>query len=181
MKHCQYNKITKTHKIPRYWSFLSPRTYHLQPPRGFALLYSIIIISLILTIAISISDTTYKQGVLSSLARDSQIAFYQADTGIECGMYWDAFRNSFASPMAPGTAPDNLDCGDRLLKLVAPESQANYLVYQLIVTEGSDPCFKVVFDKTALGPSELGHIQSRGYNICDAGPKQVERALEVVY
>ncbi len=149
---------------------------------GFALLYSVIVISLILTIAISISDITYKQTILSNLAKDSQIAFYQADSGIECGMYWDATQNTFVPvPMDPSAVPDTLQCGDRTMKFDDSQSDVDYFVYELSVVNGSDPCFTVIFDKTTLGAGETGKIQSRGHNTCEDGPRKVERALEVVY
>jgi len=61
----------------------------LQRSGGFAMLFTVLVVSIMLAIGLGISDITYKQTLLSSLANDSQLAFYQADSGVECGMYYD--------------------------------------------------------------------------------------------
>lgn len=145
----------------------------IKKQKGFALLYTVVIISLILTIAISISNTTYKQGILSSLAKDSQIAFYQADAGVECGLYYDIVLLEFDA----GARPDVLDCGGEMLKLTQ-EDGVRFL-YESIDTDATpDPCFAVSIDKTNA-PSTI--VQGLGHNTCMAGIRQVERALEATY
>jgi len=146
---------------------------------GFALLYSVIVISLILTIAISISNVTYKQTILSGLARDSQIAFYQADAGVECGLFYDVARGMFPQGTLLVNAPSTIDCGGKLLKIDDTASSDDYFVY---VLEGStEPCYTIVLDKTDLALGISSVIRAFGHNICTPGPRQVERALEVRY
>lgn len=161
------------------------RNNFIRSAQGFALFYSVIIISLILTIAISISNITYRQTLLSNLAKDSQIAFYQADAGIECGLYYDVKQGSFPLGMTLATAQTNLssiNCGGNELVLMVNESSAvsnhDYFVYQ----EGTGntlPCYKVVFDKVKT--PGVNTIDAHGYNLCGEGPKRVERALHVTY
>ncbi len=140
---------------------------------GFALLYTVVIISLLLTIAISISDTSLKQGVLSGLAKDSQIAFYQADAGAECALYYDVALAAF--PFGGGTPPPGtMTCGSASIPLTS--STGSYFIYE--TTTGSAPCFSVRIDKS--NPAQT-KIESRGHNICGASPRQVERAIKVRY
>lgn len=57
---------------------------------GFTLLISALISSIALALGASIFQLAQKEITLSSIGRDSQFAFYAADTGAECAMYWDA-------------------------------------------------------------------------------------------
>lgn len=57
--------------------------------RGFTLLVSILVIGIVLAIGLSILNITLKEYLLSGIARESAIAFYAADAGMECAFYWD--------------------------------------------------------------------------------------------
>lgn len=57
--------------------------------RGFVLAFSLLISSIVLALAFGIFNILLKQIVLTSSAKDSQIAFYAADAGAECALYWD--------------------------------------------------------------------------------------------
>lgn len=155
-------------------------SFFTKKQNGFAMLYTVVIISLILTISLSISNVSYKQTILSSLAKDSQIAFYQADAGAECGLYYDIVLNQFPRGTAVGGAPATITCGTTMLDLVPSESDTNYFVYRSlsVITTGT-PCFTVVFDKVTDATKTT--IDARGNNRCDAGPRQVERAVRVQY
>ncbi len=50
--------------------------------RGFALIIAIILTSVVLTMAEALLDVAYKQVLLSSAAKNSQYAFYNADSGL---------------------------------------------------------------------------------------------------
>ncbi len=67
-----------------------------QNKKGFALLFTVLIVSLILSIAIGIANLTLKQAMLSNLVKDSQAAFYQADSAVECGIYQDTVVGAFS-------------------------------------------------------------------------------------
>lgn len=146
---------------------------------GFALLYSVIVITLILTIAISISNISYKQSILSSLAKDSQIAFYQADAGAECAMYWDAAANLFPIGTTVASAPDTLQCGDAVMHLVPDQSADDYFLYEESSPAANEPCFTFIVDK--VSDPAVSSVEARGHNVCAAGPRQVERAINVRY
>lgn len=57
--------------------------------RGFALLFSVLISSLLLSIGLSIFNIALKELALSTASARSVNAFYAADSGRECGIYWD--------------------------------------------------------------------------------------------
>ena len=56
---------------------------------GFALLIATLISGLFLAIGAVIFKISYIEFILSSVGRDSQFAFYAADTAAECALYWD--------------------------------------------------------------------------------------------
>ncbi len=63
--------------------------YKLNKKKGFALLMAIMIGSLFLAIGATIYRIALVEIILSSTGRDSQFAFYAADTGLECALYWN--------------------------------------------------------------------------------------------
>jgi hypothetical protein len=56
--------------------------------KGFTLLFAVLVSTLVLAIGASIISIALKQVILSGSARDSQFAFYAANTGVECALYW---------------------------------------------------------------------------------------------
>lgn len=148
----------------------------LKKQNGFAMLFTVLIVTLILSIALGISNLSFKQTILSSLAKDSQISFYEADTAVECGLYYDTITLSFPLDIDPGSAPKSIDCGNDTFLIDDTTSGMNYLIYKQDGA-GSGTCSSILFDKT----TGENIIQGRGYNICTDHPRQVERALEVIY
>lgn len=63
--------------------------------KGFALLVSVIFMSVMLTLGLALSSLGYKQVILASTAIESQYAFYAADAGLECALYADQQQNLF--------------------------------------------------------------------------------------
>lgn len=56
--------------------------HHTQ--RGFALLLTIVVISIVLAVGISLLEITVKQISLSTTGRDSEVAFHGAQGAVEC-------------------------------------------------------------------------------------------------
>src|SRR5436309_966617 len=57
--------------------------------QGIALLITIILTGTLLLVATTIMNTAVKRAFLSDAGRQSQYAFYAADSGAECALYWD--------------------------------------------------------------------------------------------
>lgn len=68
---------------------IRPRRIDGEGGAGFALLVATLVSGLFLAISAVIFQIAYLQLLLSSTGRDSQFAFYAADTGAECALYWD--------------------------------------------------------------------------------------------
>lgn len=83
---------------------------------GFALLVTLIVVSVVVSVGLVLLDVTIKQLRLSSNSTDSEIAFHAANAGVECAQYWrrqssDAIEgNEFGSTPQPsgGTMSDIL-------------------------------------------------------------------------
>src|SRR3989344_7944098 len=55
---------------------------------GFTLFFAIVVIAVLMGVGVAIANLVTKQLKLSSLYRESQVAFYNADTGLECALRW---------------------------------------------------------------------------------------------
>jgi hypothetical protein len=64
------------------------KSYNKNNESGFALLITIIVVGVILSVGLSVLDLSIKQLRLSSTATDSEISFHAANAGAECARYW---------------------------------------------------------------------------------------------
>ncbi len=89
---------------------------------GYALMLSIVVSSVVLSIGLSLLNIVQKELILSGTGRDSQFAFYAADAGLECVLYWDIHEQAFPSsetdwnsgapPLSSGDGCGKTDFGD---------------------------------------------------------------------
>ena len=56
---------------------------------GYTLLFAVLVSALVLAIGVSILNTSRKELTLTAGARESEYAFYAADGGYECALYYD--------------------------------------------------------------------------------------------
>lgn len=75
--------------------------------KGATLFIAVVVSSLLLFISFFIVNLTIKNTMLSGLSRESQLAFYAADAGLECAIYWDIkFEPSKFDPNSSGSSID---------------------------------------------------------------------------
>jgi len=67
----------------------------IKSTNGFAILFAVLTASLLMSIGISIFGISIKELSLSTASKDSQIAFYAADSARECAQYWDTKVGAF--------------------------------------------------------------------------------------
>lgn len=139
--------------------------------KGFTLLFAALTASLLLAISLSIITISIKESQLSGVARESQYAFYAADAGVECALYWDIAKDMFTTSGPANT----ITCNGQSF------SVGGGLTSTFTVTYGSVPrCAEVTLTKT-LSPVAT-KIESRGSNKCDVNAfNRVERAIVVNY
>lgn len=109
-----------------------------QKDAGFALLLTLVVVSVVLAIGLILVDITLKQLTLSGTGRDSEIAFHAAHAGAECAQY-TRYSNSPAD--FKGSSPTLEYClgntsvgGDYSLVT----SRVHLSQYELDWTAGSD-------------------------------------------
>lgn len=73
---------------------IGSRTGTKNPTGGFTLFVALIVTSLLLAIGFSLSNIILKQLIFSQSSRESQIAFYAADSAAECALFWDRKNGS---------------------------------------------------------------------------------------
>lgn len=145
---------------------------------GYAILFTIIIISVISAVTAGLSNSTFKQMILSSLARDSQIAFYQADTAADCAFYADLVKTEIEPDFFKNN--ERWLCGeyDLIIKYANDEFGSYTLSPDNNVLSSNNPCFSISVKKG----NNTTEIDARGYNICNkTNPRVVERAILVNY
>ncbi len=137
---------------------------------GFTLLLSVLITSIILGIAIGFPVFIMRELAISAVGRESQKAFFAADSGVECVLYWDNKQNAFATT----TTTTLISCAGSNYRVGGSSGISNFT---LNFANGS--CAYVIVDKTVYRQTK---IDSYGRNTCSASdPNRVERALEVIY
>lgn len=149
--------------------------------KGYAILYTLVIVSIISAISIGVAHSVQKQLVLSSLARDSQMAFYAADTAAECALYANENPNNNPNLGLPGLG-STWNCGkdDKGNDFVIDYSITPLGLFALdAIPLSGGSCFLTTIDKTV--PSVITIIV-KGYNTCDnSSARQVERGIRVDY
>lgn len=148
---------------------------------GYAILFAVVVVGIISLITIGLSNAAYKQMVLSSVARDSTTAFYQADIAAECALYADNEYNMITGVNATCAGNPGIP-----LAFNPPNPVSGVTNYDLILPSGSDDsnkkCFRINVTKTESTTAISTKVQAFGYNICKkANSRTVERAIEVNY
>lgn len=178
--------------------------------RGMALLIAVIATSALLLASIAISDIAFKQQLISYSGRESKIAFYAADAGLECALFHDLKVENFFP--TPGTVPlnqvDGLNCDENEnFSAYEPPDDSDIDGNSAVTSRFSynlDSEFCIIVDVAKIDDASAGiktRITSRGYNThctfddgvpggddipggvpaITPGPRNVERALEVTY
>lgn len=82
----------------KHMAFLGLTSKKNKGDQGVALLFVVLLTSVLFLVALGIQNIAYKELVFSMEARDSNLAFFAADTGLECGLYLHRVDpNMFAS------------------------------------------------------------------------------------
>ncbi len=152
---------------------------NLKMNKGYAILFTVVVVGIISMITIGLSNAAYKQMILSSVARDSTTAFYQSDIASECALYADNEYNMVNFPSNPWTCAPGY-----VLTYSSSVPSVGVTKYNLDPQDNTSvgKCFRTVVTKTESAFAITTKIDAKGYNICDKGnSRTVERAIEVNY
>ncbi len=136
---------------------------------GFTLLLSLLVMSVVLAVGLGVFNIIIKEIQLSGLGRESEIASYAAETGIECVEYWDLQKHAIST-----TTSVSITCGGNSINA----GWSNGITFfNLPLTNGS--CAKITINKQTSHTT----VTSEGFNLdCAASsPFKVERIWRVTY
>jgi len=146
---------------------------HFQDKRGITIYIAVTITAALILVSFSIINITLKQISLSSAGRDSQAAFYAADSGIECALFWNLRNptNPGFSAFDPVSPVQNINCNNTPISVSRTGATSTFTM-----TFAEPYCAIVTVAKVLASTT----IESRGYNTCSsAGVRRVERAILV--
>ncbi len=159
---------------------------------GFVLLFAVLVSSVVLAIGTGIFNIAIKELALSRASRDSQFAFFAADTGAECAFFWDrkyflveghedslsAFPRTSADPVTSTNVRCNGSDIGTTWAVTPSDGESATTRFTLTFPDGS--CAKVQVTKTGTGA--LTVVTSTGQSICsDTDPRVVQRTIEARY
>jgi hypothetical protein len=155
--------------------------------RGFVILFTILISTVILLMGFGIYSIATRETVLSGSAREAQYAFYAADAGVECALFAQTLGSAGGGPLSGGGG--SFACGATTNSLSSVQvtgggTSFNPYVFDVLVDAGQKTCTHVsVFDTGVTR-----RVIAQGYNVCtDIGipvvgnPRLVERVLDTTY
>ncbi len=180
---------------------------NLEKRKGFTLLFAVLVSTLIVSIGATVISIALRQTILSGTSRESQYAFYAANTVLECVFYWDVAGKADADgKVFPGEgdiALTGLDLGDvacsggnitsgsgfitafanRAWEDTGPyEKTVRIEVSDTTGTFGHRYCAEATISKTTNGDIVTTTIEAKGYNTCDLNnARAVERGLRQTY
>ncbi|KKR70691.1 MAG: hypothetical protein UU13_C0002G0036 [Candidatus Nomurabacteria bacterium GW2011_GWB1_40_7] len=132
--------------------------------RGFVLLFAVTLAAILLSIALGVSSVALKEIKFGTSARDSNDAFFAADTGVEQVLFNDKDPNKYPLP-GPGQEDESW----------------KELFFGLGSTDAS--CASVTITKNSVGGTIIiskGHSRTID-DSCSSGSNVVERQLVVRY
>jgi Tfp pilus assembly protein PilX len=176
--------------------------------RGITLYIAVIVASFLILSSIAIVSIAVRQVAISSVSRDSQVAFYAADTGIECALYWDlknttvSGQSAFATVTPSGTpvaGPQSINCNNNPTILVGRSTiSANPAdplygiatsTFSVAFVSPDTSCVTVTIVKSYVSGFPVTKIESKGYNYgsvsglscISTNARRTERAVRVNY
>jgi len=159
--------------------------------KGFTLLLAALIASIVLSLGAAIFSIAQKELTLSSAGRNSQFAFYAADTAAECALYWDVRSSAFATSSNPHT-PIPISCAQTApsVTVAASSPTAATSTFQLVLAQ-LDPAktycanVSVAKSKNVVTNSIATVIHADGFSTACAtiqtDPQALQRSVELHY
>lgn len=166
------------------------------------MLLAIVTTGMLLVVSFVIANIAYKQLIITSSSKESQSAFYIADSGVECATYWDVKNrnNPSVSSFATTTEGSVITCNGQSVGAGYPPQTvpSNPPVSAVIggaasitvvggVSKGVS-IFKIDFSPGCAivtiikDPNGDTTINSKGYNTCDPlVSRRFERGIIVMY
>jgi len=158
------------------------RSFSRAGNNGFVILFAVTISAILLSIALGIANVAFREIRFGSTARDTNDAFFAADTGIECALLYD--KENPAQNAFTGTA--SMSCAGSTISISGSAPEWTFVITGLGSTGGSCAKVTVFKDTTTSPPDVFTTLTSKGYNIGDSAcasssPNRVEREVRLSY
>src|SRR3989338_2827436 len=159
--------------------------------RGFTLLLAALVASIVIALGSAIFSIAQKELTLSSIGRDSQYAFYAADTAAECALYWDSRKYAFPTTSAK-LFTSNITCdgqtvstsyvdeGDTVKTVFEfqPNGYCAYVeVLKRLIPEQNSIATAIRADGYSIGAESVAECESA---IAES-PRALQRSVELRY
>ncbi|HEY4524581.1 MAG TPA: hypothetical protein VJL36_02375 [Candidatus Paceibacterota bacterium] len=167
------------------------QNYHYHHHRGFAVLYAVLMVSIVLTVSLSLLNITFKQLILSFIARESKIAFYAADSALNCAVYWDRQWDlntgidyhpfGYFDGLNFNSDRQQITCmGSSFFANNSSDPDGRVSIFDLIFADGSFAEVKIIKGSGTNGvDNTVTLIRADGYNTTNVNsPRRVQRTLE---
>jgi hypothetical protein len=153
--------------------------------RGFALLLSVVVVSVIITTTLAVSALVARGLDLTTVGERSMRAFFAASSGLECALYWDIRQrippgqpNEGASPFRGGThgtfSTDDINCLGQSLTVQNYTTLSNTRQFE-INHQGICASVMVILDGMRT------EVRSSGFSVCSPTMGDIERGLTAEY
>ncbi|KKR79273.1 MAG: hypothetical protein UU24_C0013G0005 [Candidatus Nomurabacteria bacterium GW2011_GWA2_40_9] len=157
---------------------------------GFVILFAVVLSSIILAVALGVANITLKEINFSTSAKNTNDAFFAADTGAECALYFDlagtetAFGIPMSNPSVTNCAGTPVDLNNGAGTPVGPP----WIFYLYPLGTGGRACAVISVSRDTSAPP-ITTIISKGYNTggdtstdcTSTNPNRVERQIELTY
>ncbi len=177
----------------------------IKDQRGIALFIAVIAVSAMLLISLAISDISYREQVISFAGRDSKVAFYAADSGIECAIFHDwgrgetgNFEFATSTNFTGHQTVSGIHCGNLAIQADVEGRSGNVATttfyFNISQTPKACAVVQVVKWSNDGGLNVNTKIESRGYNntckdegatytprLSDESPRNLERSFKMSY
>lgn len=141
---------------------------------GFVLLYAVLVVTVVLAVGLILINIITKQITLSIVGRNSQVAFYAADSGRDCLEYWKRLGvfgdGSTGTYQPPDGSITEITCdGNNPVTLLPPEPNQFKQVFHIFWGDNhlGVPCARVSLqiggtDETSGLVTSI--LKANGYN-----------------
>ncbi len=148
--------------------------------RGFVILFAVTISSIILSIALGVTNIIYNELQFSTSARATNDSLFAADMGAECALFYD--RSNAADNAFTGDA--SMFCAGAPITLSGADPLWSFIITDL--GSSGESCAIVTVLKSFVDPYTFTTITSKGYNIGDvlcesSSSNRIEREIKVSY
>lgn len=149
---------------------------------GFVILFAVTISSILLSIALGVAHVAFKEIRFGTSARETNDAFFAADTGVECALLYD--KNDPTQNAFTGSA--SMNCAGATVSISGSAPTWNFVIPSLGSSGASCAKVTVFKDTTTSPPNVFTTLTSKGYNVGDSAcastsTNRIERELKLTY